>query len=75
MEGGPIALVEDGDVIEIDAETRELNLLVEAEVLLVRKEKWEAGEKKMEPRVRRGTLGKYAKLVTDASRGCITDAE
>jgi dihydroxy-acid dehydratase len=75
MEGGPIALIEDGDTIEIDAETRELNLLVEAEVLLVRKEKWEVGEKKMEPRVKRGTLGKYAKLVTDASRGCITDAE
>lgn len=75
MEGGPIGLVEDGDVIEIDAESRELNLLVEAEVLLVRREKWEAGEKKMEPRVKRGTLGKYAKLVKDASQGCITDAE
>jgi dihydroxy-acid dehydratase len=75
MEGGPIGLVEDGDVIEIDAESRELNLLVEAEALLVRREKWEAGEKKMEPRVKRGTLGKYAKLVKDASQGCITDAE
>ena len=75
MEGGPIALVEDGDTIEIDAEARELNLLVEAETLIVRKEKWEAGEKKMEPRVKRGTLGKYAKLVQDASHGCITDVE
>jgi len=44
MEGGPIALVENGDVIEIDAESRELNLLVESEVLVVRKEKWEVGE-------------------------------
>jgi dihydroxy-acid dehydratase len=75
MEGGPIALVEDGDVIEIDAESRELNLLVEADVLLARRRKWEGGEKKMEPRVKRGTLGKYAKLVQDASQGCITDAE
>jgi dihydroxy-acid dehydratase len=75
MEGGPIALVEDGDVIEIDAESRELNLLVEPEVLVVRKEKWEVGEGRMEPRVKRGTLGKYAKLVQDASHGCITDAE
>jgi dihydroxy-acid dehydratase len=75
MEGGPIALVEDGDTIEIDAETRELNLLVQAEVLLVRRGKWEEGEKKMEPRAKRGTLGKYAKLVQDASHGCITDAE
>ena len=75
MEGGPIALVEDGDVIEIDAETRELNLLVEAEALVVRREKWQEGVKRMEPRVKRGTLGKYAKLVQDASHGCITDAE
>jgi dihydroxy-acid dehydratase len=75
MEGGPIALVEDGDVIEIDAESRELNLLVEPEVLVVRKEKWEVGEGRMEPRAKRGTLGKYAKLVQDASHGCITDAE
>lgn len=75
MDGGPIALVEDGDVIEIDAETRELNLLVDAEVLLLRRARWEEGEKKMQPRVKRGTLGKYAKLVSDASQGCITDAE
>ena len=75
MEGGPIALVEDEDVIEIDAESRELNLLVEPEVLVVRRGNWEMGEKKVEPRVKRGTLGKYAKLVQDASHGCITDAE
>jgi Dehydratase family len=50
MEGGPIALVEDGDVIEIDEESRALNLLVEPEVLLVRRGKWEVGEK-MEPRL------------------------
>lgn len=73
MEGGPIGLVEDGDTIEIDAESRELNLLVEPEVLLVRRNKWEL--QKPEPRVKRGTLGKYAKLVQNASLGCITDAE
>lgn len=50
MEGGPIALVEDGDVIDTDEESRALNLLVEPEVLLVRRGKWEVGEKKMEPR-------------------------
>ena len=57
MEGRPIALVEDGDMIEIDEERRELNLLVEPEVLLVRRGKWEVGEKKIEPRVKMGTLG------------------
>ena len=73
VEGGPIGLVQDGDTIEIDAETRELNLHVDGEVLLARRSKWEINPP--QPRVRRGTLGKYAKLVQDASQGCITDAE
>ena len=73
FEGGPIGLVEDGDVIEIDAERRVLDLRVGAEVLVVRRERWE--RRKLESRVKRGTLGKYAKLVRDASHGCITDAE
>ena len=73
FEGGPIGLVEDGDEIEIDADSRELNLNVGAEVLIVRRERWE--RKRPEARVKRGTLGKYAKLVRDASQGCITDAE
>ena len=73
VEGGPIGLVEDGDEIVIDAETRELNLNVNPNVLAERKKKWDANP--MQPRVTRGTLGKYAKLVKDASHGCITDAD
>lgn len=73
VEGGPIGLVEDGDEISIDAETRELNLNVDAAVLKERRRVWEANPP--QPRVRRGTLGKYARLVQDASRGCITDAD
>ena len=60
------------DAIETN-ESRTLNLLVEPEVLLVRRGKWEVGEKMMEPRVKKVTSGKYAKLVRHASHGCITD--
>jgi dihydroxy-acid dehydratase len=73
VEGGPIGLVEDGDEISINAETRELNLHVEAGILEERKKRW--AENPPQPRVRRGTLGKYARLVQDASHGCITDAD
>jgi dihydroxy-acid dehydratase len=62
-------------VIEIDEESRALNLLVEPEVLLVRRRKWEVGEKEDGAAGRKGTSGKYAKLVRDASHGCITDAD
>lgn len=73
VEGGPIALIKDGDEISIDAQTRELNLNVSEEILRERKKEWLKSP--MTPRVKRGTLGKYAKLVKDASHGCITDAE
>ena len=74
MEGGPIALVRDGDTVLIDAEKRVVDLIgVGEETLAQRRKQWEANPPK--PRVKRGTLGKYAKLVTDASRGCVTDAE
>ncbi len=69
QEGGPIALVEDGDVISIDAETNTLDLEVDAEVLKSRRAEWS-----MPPyKARRGTLFKYIKVVSDASRGCVTD--
>ncbi|KAK0674182.1 putative dihydroxy-acid dehydratase [Cercophora samala] len=70
MEGGPIALVQDGDKIIIDAEQRVLNLEIPAEELERRKSQWKAPESK----VKRGTLRKYAQLVKDASHGCVTDA-
>ncbi|OAL28499.1 dihydroxy-acid dehydratase [Fonsecaea nubica] len=73
MEGGPIGLVRDGDNIVIDAESRTLDLIVDEATLKKRREEWNAN--KPEPRYRRGVLAKYAKLVSDASHGCITDKE
>lgn len=70
MEGGPLALVKNGDKIIIDAEKRVLDLEVPTEELEKRKKEWKAPESK----AKRGTLGKYAKLVSDASHGCVTDA-
>lgn len=67
--GGPIALVEDGDVIVIDAENNKIDLLVDESVLAERKKHWVAPK----PKYSRGTLGKYTKLVSDASLGCVTD--
>lgn len=67
MEGGPIGLVEDGDEITIDAETRVLDLNVDQSILDQRRAAWEKNPPK--PRTLRGTLGKYAKLVSTASTG------
>lgn len=67
--GGPIALVEDGDVIVIDAENNIIDLLVDDEVLAERKKLWAPPA----PRYTRGTLRKYSLLVSDASKGCVTD--
>lgn len=70
QEGGPIALVEEGDEISIDADGLELNLHVEPEVLEKRRSAWKAPPLKYS----KGTLYKYSKLVTDASHGCVTDS-
>ncbi|EEP81365.1 dihydroxy-acid dehydratase [Uncinocarpus reesii 1704] len=76
--GGPIALVEDGDVITIDAEQRVLDLEVGEDVLAQRRQKWQEKQERGLGRptglTMRGTLGKYARAVTDASHGCITDS-
>ncbi|KAG6909128.1 hypothetical protein DXG01_001880 [Tephrocybe rancida] len=68
--GGPIALVEDGDVISVDAVKNTIELHVSPEELEKRRAKWVAPPLK----VSQGTLYKYVKSVTDASHGCITDA-
>ena len=70
QQGGPIALVRDGDEIIIDAETRKLDLSVSEEELKRRRSEWVAPKMKYE----KGTLKKYVTLVKDASHGCITDA-
>jgi dihydroxy-acid dehydratase len=71
MEGGPIGLVQDGDVITIDAETKRMDVDISETEMAERRKKWV----KPEPKYKKGTLAKYARLVTDASHGCITDGE
>ena len=69
QEGGTIALVKDGDVITIDAETNSINLEVSDTELNKRKQQWKAPDLKF----KRGVLYKYAKTVASASKGCVTD--
>jgi dihydroxy-acid dehydratase len=67
--GGPLAIVEDGDTITIDAENNELKLVIDEHEIARRLEKWQQPE----PRYTRGVLAKYAKLVSSASLGAVTD--
>ena len=67
MEGGPIALIEDGDMISIDIPNRKLELLVSDEELAARKAAW----KQPEPKVKMGYLSRYARLVTSANTGAV----
>ena len=67
--GGAIGLIENGDIIEINAETNTLNVLVSDEELASRKENWIEPEYKFQ----RGVLYKYIKNVSSASEGCVTD--
>ena len=69
--GGPIALVKNGDEITIDAERREITLHVAAAELKRRLNMWGAPK----PYARRGALAKYAKQVSSASLGAVTDLE
>ncbi|KAF2763339.1 dihydroxy-acid dehydratase [Pseudovirgaria hyperparasitica] len=70
QEGGPIGLVQDGDEITIDAESRELNVAVSDADMEARRQAWTPPPLKYS----KGTLFKYAKLVKDASHGAVTDA-
>jgi len=67
-DGGPIALVQEGDRIRLDLDAGTLDLLVDAAEL----ERRRAGWKPLEPRYTTGVLGKYAKLVGSAAQGAIT---
>ncbi|EJL68389.1 dihydroxy-acid dehydratase [Chryseobacterium populi] len=69
FEGGLIGLVKNNDIIEIDAEKNTINLMITEDELKERK----SGFKKPDYKVKSGVLYKYAKLVSDASQGCITD--
>lgn len=67
--GGPIALVQDGDIVTIDADENRLDVDVSDEDLAERKAAWQAPPLK----ATRGTLYKYIKNVKSASEGCVTD--
>ncbi|NOQ63980.1 MAG: dihydroxy-acid dehydratase [Methyloprofundus sp.] len=67
--GGPLAIIEDGDKITIDAESKQLTLHVEDAEIAARLTKWQQPA----PKYTRGVLAKYAKLVSSASEGAVTD--
>jgi dihydroxy-acid dehydratase len=70
-EGGPIALIKEGDSITIDAKKLLLQLNVPAKEIAARRKKWKAPK----PRYTRGLMAKYMRLVGTASKGAITDSE
>ena len=67
--GGPIALVEEGDIIKIDIPNNTLNMVVSDEELKARRAAW----KPREPRIKEGYLLRYAALVTSGNRGAVLD--
>jgi len=69
VDGGPIALVADGDPIVLDAASRRIDLLVDEVELARRRQEW----KLPSPRYATGVLAKYARLVTGADRGAVTE--
>ena len=69
--GGPIALIEEGDIIKIDISNNSLNVDVTDEELAKRKEKWQPRE----PKITDGYLRRYAALVTSGNRGAVLDVD
>ena len=67
--GGPIALIEEGDVIQIDIPANTINVKVSDEELAARKEKWQPRE----PKITTGYLARYASMVTSGNRGAILE--
>ena len=69
QDGGPIALVRDGDLVVIDADTATIDADVDEAEFARRREEWQQPP----PKATRGMLGKYIRCVAPASRGCVTD--
>ena len=65
MDGGPIALIRDGDIIEIDIPTRKINVDLSEEEMAKRREQW----RRPEPKVTHGWLAHFAKHATSADKG------
>ena len=68
-QGGPIAFVEEGDMIAIDITNCRIDLLVDEAALAARKAKWVCPE----PKVKTGYLARYARQVTSAARGAVLE--
>ena len=67
--GGPIALIEEGDIIQINIPKMELNVKISDEEMAARKAKWQPRE----PKVTSGYLARYASMVTSGNRGAILE--
>ena len=67
--GGPIAIVQDGDMITIDASKNELSIALSDDEIARRLQNWQAPEAKY----KRGVIAKYASLVKSATEGAVTD--
>ena len=67
--GGPIAFIEEGDIISIDIPANTINVKVSGEELNARKAKWQPRE----PKVTKGYLARYAKMVTSADKGAVLE--
>ena len=68
--GGPIAFIEEGDIIDIDITNHSMNVRVSDEEMAARKAKWQPRE----PRITKGYLVRYASLVTSADKGAVLQA-
>jgi dihydroxy-acid dehydratase len=71
MEGGPIAVVEEGDIIEIDIPNRKLNIKLSDQEIKRRLKEWTPPK----PKVERGFLALYAKTTSSASKGAIREIQ
>jgi dihydroxy-acid dehydratase len=67
MEGGPLAIVKNGDIIRIDIPGRSLNVALTKQEIKQRLQKW----KKPAPKINRGYLARYARFVSSANEGAI----
>ena len=68
--GGPIAFIEEGDIIDIDITNHSMNVRVSDEEMSARKARWQPRE----PRIKKGYLVRYASLVTSADKGAVLQA-
>ena len=69
MSGGPFAIIQDGDIIEIDILNNKINVYLDDNEIKSRLEKWKAPE----PKIKEGYIGRYSRMVTSASKGAVLE--